>query len=60
MSGTSHVERICVIHAVDAVPAGDNRDSKLLYDSREYIERLSDPDSVSGIDHRALRLADLL
>ena len=60
MSGTSHIERICIVHAVDAVPAGNNRDPELFHDSCKYIKRFSDPDPVSGIDHRTFCLADFL
>ena len=59
MARPAHIKGMGVVHAVQAVPAGDHRDSQHFNHSLEYVEGLSDTDAVSGIDHRTLGLSHL-
>ena len=59
VAGPSYVERMGIIHAVDAVPAGHHRNSQLIHNPGKHLVGFSDPDSVSGVDHRALRFPNL-
>ena len=60
MARPAHIKGMGVVHAVQAVPSGDHRDPQHLNHPLEYVEGLSDADSVSGVDHRTLRLSYLL